>query len=35
MRQMLLRLNGKVFTTATLDRLTHHTRIREFVSAPA
>ena len=33
MRQMLLRLNGKVFTMATLDRLIHHTRIRKFVSA--
>jgi len=35
MRQMLLRLNGKVFTMATLDQLITHTRIREFVSAPA
>lgn len=34
MRQMLLRLNGKVFTLATLDRLIPHTRIREFVSLP-
>lgn len=32
MRQLLLRLGGKVFTTATLDHLTTHTRIREFVS---
>lgn len=32
MRQMLLRLNGKVFTTASLDQLITHTRIREFVS---
>ena len=34
MRQMLLRLNGKVFTMATLDQLITHTRIREFVSSP-
>ena len=32
MRQMLLRLNGKVFTTASLDQLITHTRIREFVT---
>ncbi|MGB6063760.1 MAG: hypothetical protein WBG50_03065 [Desulfomonilaceae bacterium] len=32
MRQLLLRLNGKVFTTSTLDHLISHTRIREFVS---
>lgn len=32
MRQMLLRLNGKVFTTASLDQLIIHTRIREFVT---
>ena len=32
MRQMLLRLNGKVFTTASLDQLTTHTRIRDFVT---
>jgi hypothetical protein len=35
MRQMLLRLSGKVFTMATLDQLITHARIREFVSAPA
>jgi hypothetical protein len=34
MRQMLLRLNGKVFTMATLDQLVTHTRIKEFVSTP-
>ncbi len=32
MRQMLLRLDGKVFTMSTLDQLIAHTRIREFVS---
>lgn len=32
MRQLLLRLNGKVFTTATLDGLIPHTRIRELVT---
>jgi hypothetical protein len=32
MRQMLLRLDGKVFTSATLDRLITHTRIREFIN---
>ncbi len=32
MRQLLLRLNGKVFTTATLDNLISHTRIRELVT---
>jgi len=32
MRDLLLRLGGKVFTTATLDRLIVNTRIREFVS---
>lgn len=32
MRQLLLRLEGKVFTTATLNRLITDTRIREFVS---
>ncbi|MDY6839480.1 MAG: hypothetical protein SWH78_16060 [Thermodesulfobacteriota bacterium] len=32
MRQMLLRLNGKVFTTASLDQLITHTRIRGFVT---
>jgi hypothetical protein len=31
MRQMILALEGKVFTTATLDRLIEHTRLREFV----
>ena len=33
MRQMLLRLNGKVSPMATLDQLITHTRIRDFVSA--
>ena len=33
MRQMVLRLNGKVSPMATLDRLITHTRIRDFVSA--
>ncbi|HEX9080608.1 MAG TPA: hypothetical protein VF795_13515 [Desulfuromonadaceae bacterium] len=32
MRDLLLRLNGKVFTAATLDRLIASTRISEFVS---
>ncbi|MCE5333089.1 MAG: hypothetical protein LLG06_00710 [Desulfobacteraceae bacterium] len=32
MRQLLLRLNGKVFTTATLDELIPHTRIQELVT---
>jgi hypothetical protein len=32
MRQMLLRLKGKVFTMATLDQLVNHTRISEFVT---
>ncbi|HEY4743516.1 MAG TPA: hypothetical protein VIH45_02580 [Desulfuromonadaceae bacterium] len=32
MRDMLLLLNGKVFTAVTLDRLIAHTRINEFVS---
>ncbi len=32
MRQLLLRLNGKVFATTTLDHLISHTRIREFVA---
>jgi len=32
MRDLLLRLGGKVFTAASLDRLIAHTRIREFVS---
>lgn len=32
MRDLLLRLEGKVFTAATLDRLITNTRIREFVS---
>jgi hypothetical protein len=31
LRQMLLRLEGKVITIATLDRLIMYTRIREFV----
>jgi hypothetical protein len=34
MRQMLLRLDGKVFTMTTLDQLVTHTRIREFVAVP-
>ena len=34
MRQMLLRLNGKVFTMATLDQLVTHTSIREFITVP-
>lgn len=33
MRQMLLALNGKVFTTAVLDQLIPQTRLREFVSS--
>jgi hypothetical protein len=32
MRQLLLRLNGKVFTTATMDHLIPYTRIRELVT---
>jgi hypothetical protein len=32
MRQLLLRLDGKVFTMATLDHLVTHTAIREFVA---
>lgn len=32
MRELLLRLNGKVFTAATLDHLITNTRISEFVS---
>lgn len=32
MRDLLLRLNGKVFTAASLDRLIANTRISEFVS---
>jgi hypothetical protein len=32
MRELLLRLDGKVFTAASLDRLIANTRIREFVS---
>ncbi len=32
MRQLLHRLDGKVFATATLDHLISHTRIREFVT---
>jgi hypothetical protein len=32
MRQLLLRLDGKVFTAATLEYLISHTRIREFVT---
>jgi len=33
-RQLLLRLDGKVFTMASLDQLVTHTRISEFVSLP-
>jgi hypothetical protein len=33
MRQMLTALNGKVFTTATLDQLREHTRLRELAAA--
>lgn len=32
MRQHLLKLEGKVFTMASLDHLINHTRIREFVT---
>lgn len=32
MRDLLLRLNGKVFTASTLDHLIANTRISEFVS---
>jgi DNA-binding transcriptional regulator YdaS (Cro superfamily) len=32
MRQMLVALQGKVFTTATLDQLVSHTRLRDFVT---
>lgn len=32
MRQLLLKLDGKVFTTATLDRLVTETNLRDFVS---
>lgn len=32
MRQLLQRLDGKVFTTATLDNLISHTRIRELAT---
>ena len=32
MRQLLLALSGKVFTTASLDQLIAHTRLREFVT---
>lgn len=32
MRQMLLRLDGEVFTTASLDQLVMYTRLREFVT---
>jgi hypothetical protein len=35
MRQLLLRLNGKVFTTTTLDRVVTHTRVGEFVTRQA
>ncbi len=33
MRQMLLELDGKVFTAATLDRLAENTRLREFIAS--
>jgi hypothetical protein len=33
MRQMLLRLDGKVFTTTSLGQLLTYTRVREFVTA--
>jgi hypothetical protein len=32
MKQMLIALDGKLFTTATLDHLFAHTRLREFVT---
>jgi hypothetical protein len=32
MRQMLLALQGKVFTLASLDQLFEFTRLREFVA---
>jgi hypothetical protein len=32
MRQLLLRLQGKVFTMASLNQILNHTRIREFVT---
>jgi hypothetical protein len=32
MRQLLLRLDGKVFTAASLNNLIHYTRISEFVT---
>lgn len=35
MRQMLLTLDGKIFTTVTLDQLILHTRLAEFVSSRA
>lgn len=35
MRQILTRLDGKVFTGATLDALLTHTRIREYVALPS
>lgn len=34
MRQMLLDLQGKLFTSASLDKLVAHTRIRELVTKP-
>ena len=34
MRQLLLRLKGKVFTMATLDYLVPHTGIRHFAALP-
>lgn len=35
MRQLLLALDGKVFTTATLDMLIVHTRLTDFVTVPS
>ncbi len=32
MQQLLLRLQGKVFTMASLNQILNHTRIREFVT---
>ncbi len=34
MRLMLLALDGKVFTTATLDQLIPHTQLRQYVISP-
>ena len=35
MRQLLLAVSGKVFTTATLGFLVEHTRLREFAGKVA